>query len=533
MMRERKREGEAEGERYSTCLYSGIFHTLLCTILYLPTFIMHLGSEICSIGGLVTLVSNTLINFKLYFFCFSRILATDEPPITLHAFMRGTHKNFIRKFCGNEDMYRRIEAAVDTLRQQAPTKRACIEEKFETPSEYAKYLTRKTYIHDHRFSSGLHVSLQVKAFGEFLDFIQGEDELDSKYYEVAASLMTEVSGSFHNEQQFQNTFLEEVEKLLPCAVQVHKGHAITDATIQMVINGQNCYLANWEFKNDLREITSDPILQNNAYFVHLQSGNNHRSPMLLLTVIGCHFLQVFGAAWNGGDVCIDPLCSPVSLLYVPRDPRAQVARTARVLAAIASTVDDLKEYYSDPGTVHQGPYLRDCNSGKLENVKEMKGRSWLFEGKLKGEEVVIKFSSSYYGEEVHRHLADLCLAPKLYMCKKLCGGWYAIVMEKIKGSRLLQLNVTKPVKEALKYAVDTMHEEDYVHGDVRPQNIVVVNDSRVCILDFDWAGKKDTVRYPVALNMSRRSVWHPDVKPGGLITKEHDLYQLEQLEVVE
>ena len=72
-------------------------------------------------------------------------------------------------------------------------------------------------MHDHRFSSGLHVSLQVKAFGEFLDFIQEEDELD-KNNEVGASLMLEVSGSFNYEQQFQITFLEEVQKLLHRAV---------------------------------------------------------------------------------------------------------------------------------------------------------------------------------------------------------------------------------------------------------------------------------------------------------------------------
>ena len=80
------------------------------------------------------------------------------------------------------------------------------------------------------------------------------------------------------------------------------------------------------------------------------------------------------------------------------------------------------------------------------------------------------------------------------MCKKLCGGWYAIVVAKIEGSRS-QFNViiTKPVKEALKYAIDTMHKEDYVHGYVCPQNILVVNNSRVCILDFDWAEKKDAV----------------------------------------
>ena len=206
--------------------------------------------------------------------------------------------------------------------------------------------------------------------------LQGADELDSKCYEVVVSLMYEVSGSFDNEQSFKNKFLEQVEKLLPRAIPVKVERAITDATMKMNINGNICYLANWEFKKELRGNTSDPIIQNNAYFVHLQSGQNHRSPMLLLTVIGCYFLEVFGAAWNGSNVCIDPLCSPVSLLYIPRDPLAQVARTARVLAAIASTVNELKKYYSNPGSVHKGPYLRDCNSGTLENVKEMKEFRW-------------------------------------------------------------------------------------------------------------------------------------------------------------
>ena len=72
-----------------------------------------------------------------------------------------------------------------------------------------------------------------------------------------------------------------------------------------------------------------------------------------------------------------------------------------------------------------------------------------------------------------------------------------------------------------------------MNGNVRPQNIVVVNNSRICLLDFDWAGKKDTVRYPVALNMSRQPVWHTEVQPGGLITKELDLYQLDKLEMVD
>ena len=85
----------------------------------------------------------------------------------------------------------------------------------------------------------------------------------------------------------------------------------------------------------------------------------------------------------------------------------------------------------------------------------------------------------------------------------------------------------------MKDAIATIHKADYVYGDVRPQNILVVNNSRFCLLDFDRAGKKDTVRFPVALNMSQKSVWHREVQPGGLITKEHDLYQLDKLEVVD
>ena len=67
--------------------------------------------------------------------------------------------------------------------------------------------------------------------------------------------------------------------------------------------------------------------------------------MLLISVVGCHYLQVFGAVWNGDHICVDPLCSPVSLLFVPRNPNGGVAKVARVLAAIKSTVTKLQQYH--------------------------------------------------------------------------------------------------------------------------------------------------------------------------------------------
>jgi hypothetical protein len=53
-----------------------------------------------------------------------------------------------------------------------------------------------------------------------------------------------------------------------------------------------------------------------------------RSPMLLVSVVGSHYFQVFGALWNGAKVCVDPLSDPVSLLFVRRDPRRGVSKVA-------------------------------------------------------------------------------------------------------------------------------------------------------------------------------------------------------------
>ena len=136
------------------------------------------------------------------------------------------------------------------------------------------------------------VCLQVKAFEEFLDFIQGEDKLDSKYYEVAASLMQRVSGSFNYEQQFQTTFLEEVQKLLPPAVQVRMEHAISDATIEMVINGQICHLANWEFKE---RPEGDYLRSNPTEFSSFTVGSQ---PLLSNAPTDCHRMPLLASVWS-------------------------------------------------------------------------------------------------------------------------------------------------------------------------------------------------------------------------------------------
>ena len=57
--------------------------------------------------------------------------------------------------------------------------------------------------------------------------------------------------------------------------------------------------------------------------------------------VGCDILQVYGVIWNKGDLCVDRLCDPVSLLDRPGGLHFE--KVAHVLAAVMSTIKDLHE----------------------------------------------------------------------------------------------------------------------------------------------------------------------------------------------
>ena len=134
----------------------------------------------------------------------------------------------------------------------------------------------------------------------------------------------------------------------------------------------------------------------------------------------------------------------------------------------------------------------------------------------------MQVNPDHYGEAVHKYLAEAGFAPKLIQCDLLPGGWYAVVMEKLNGDSILTTAVSEcDIKHSLRAAVDLMHRKNYVHGDLRPQNLLIV-DRSVHILDFDWADTENTATYPPELN--ENSAWHHEVRPGGKIQKAHDLH---------
>ena len=125
--------------------------------------------------------------------------------------------------------------------------------------------------------------------------------------------------------------------------------------------------------------------------------------------------------------------------------------------------------------------------GRLKYNRSLCSLSWLFDATLDGKnEVVVKFVRHHYGKDVHKCLADAHFAPTLIECCLLPGGWYAVVMDKVNGNPLSITNRTSEIRQSLHDAVKLMHSKNYVHGDLRPQNFLIVDNS-VRILDFDWA----------------------------------------------
>ena len=131
--------------------------------------------------------------------------------------------------------------------------------------------------------------------------------------------------------------------------------------------------------------------------------------------------------------------------------------------------------------------------------------------------VVVKFTRRYC-PEAHKLLAKMSLAPQLFYHEETAGVHF-VVMEHVKatedtGEKLEKLEHI----ESLRTAVQALHGEGLVFGDLREPNILIVGDG-VKLVGFDWSGKEGVARYP---SISREIAWPEGVISRGKIKAEHD-----------
>ncbi|KAH9917746.1 uncharacterized protein B0H18DRAFT_1033740 [Fomitopsis serialis] len=150
--------------------------------------------------------------------------------------------------------------------------------------------------------------------------------------------------------------------------------------------------------------------------------------------------------------------------------------------------------------------------------------------------VYVKFVSGPYGAEAQERLAEAGFAPKLLFFCKLKGGLSMVIMEAVPGGDLTEERLQSPqVMDDVSRAIEELHRHNLVFGDLRAPNVVVADKEMAnsfrpggaYLVDFDWAGRDGTARFPYNLNTS--IAWPDGVTPGSVITKDHDLAMLETL----
>ena len=150
--------------------------------------------------------------------------------------------------------------------------------------------------------------------------------------------------------------------------------------------------------------------------------------------------------------------------------------------------------------------------------------------------VVVKLVSRSYSQQVHEHLAAKGLAPKLYGYAKVDGAPTAYVMEYLDPSEWKTLhrfmNASSTVlsrtelRKALEGIVRALKSKNYVHGDLRPNNIMIHKDLLkqplgLMVVDYDWAGEASKVYYPAEWNPEIEDIKWPG-EAGGKIENDHD-----------
>ncbi|KAF8623060.1 hypothetical protein AX15_006528 [Amanita polypyramis BW_CC] len=279
----------------------------------------------------------------------------------------------------------------------------------------------------------------------------------------------------------------------------------------------------------------------------------------------CNFPIVFvGATANRLEisvaVCVGPiyvtklLTLDLSLGFHASD---NIIRLARVFGALSRCREDLKNYYdrvrnldfprlsclypsptplspskSLPQLTYKQFLSRAGQPTALVDLGDATTTMYTATLGDTNEEVIVKFTARY-NKVAHRLLAMAKLAPKLHFCDRVIGDLYMVIMERVNGKSIWQLQEEKiplpaTISEEVGKAIRLLHENNIVFGDLRDPNILYDEiEGRIVLVDFDWPGQDGESRYPATLNPS--NAWEEEVSPYSIMRKAHDLWQVERL----
>jgi serine/threonine protein kinase len=261
-------------------------------------------------------------------------------------------------------------------------------------------------------------------------------------------------------------------------------------------------------------------------------------------------MSISGAAWNLRPVA--QVLSPTLPFHFHLSDTKMKEMVARYMGALKNAVGSLEHYYdkelaakklaamkipSIPPPLEASqifPYrkhftsLVDSTRQDFEYVGQPIQSHLIFFGKLSdGYNICIKFTRRY-SQEVHSFCASEGFAPKLLGCEMIPGGWWMVVMDWIDESHERLCDSLRkplvPVLDQIKTFLNRLHQNGFVHGDIRDTNIMVPKSDfhHFWLVDFDWGGTIGVVRYPMNVHRGDDLKRPTGAYDGQLILAEHD-----------
>ena len=228
-------------------------------------------------------------------------------------------------------------------------------------------------------------------------------------------------------------------------------------------------------------------------------------------------------------------------LCVPETDVELRTLAARHFGALKKAVFSLSQCYNQksPGNLHSLPdarypfkssftALHTSTECRFEYLSPISGKLVFLAKTENNEKVCVKFARQY-SMEAHSICASMGFAPALKGFERVAGGWYMIVMDAITDEfghvDKPSASLYKPIQEK----VVALHQQGYVHGDLRDTNLMVRKNGapEMMLFDFDWAGEIGKVRYPINVNRGPHLKRPDGAYDGELITAEHDMEMLD------
>ncbi|KAG1738714.1 hypothetical protein EDB19DRAFT_2039530 [Suillus lakei] len=386
-------------------------------------------------------------------------------------------------------------------------------------------------------------------FGEFMDDCEKHKPTPDDHKLVMA-LSVAMSGFFKDEDERTGVFRE---LLLQHDIDL-RGTSInytaynTDGDMQY--KGFRYAIA--EVENEIGSTKADPHMQVLSYYIHsttpfVKAKPAFRFPCIAITLFG-PYIDFSAAIWSTRPN-MQVISTALPLFYHSTDTKMR-AMVARHIGALKKALQSLLKCYESmssnttsssrfldsefPDPRFPYPYSFTCieTSSKCHFTygHQLDPTKLLFSAKTTDDRsLCIKFAR-HYSKEVHQSCASSGFAPALHGFEILPGGWYMIVMEMITEDYccLGDLSAPYPHHAALAEGLESLHQQGYVHGDIRDTNVMV---KRTCdpgfkLINFDWSGEIGEIRYPMNVYRGDR-LWRPDgAKDGELIMAEHDIDML-------